>query len=111
MPNQPESAFIPIKAHTAIGNVLVIKAQQANDLDLFRQAIEHYEYVTNAYEKSQDIYLRSYGSIAYFGLGAAYERQGESTKAIRAYEAAYDLADDQEFKSRIEQQIRVLQGQ
>lgn len=111
MPNQPEGAYIPIKAHTSIGNVLVVKAQQLNNSDVFSMAIENYEYVTNSYERTKDPFLRSYASIAYFGLGAAYERQGNKEQAIRAYEQAYGLTEDEEFKKRIQQQLELVQNQ
>ncbi len=33
-----DGANIPIKAHTAIGNIQVVQAQQGNDPDLFMKA-------------------------------------------------------------------------
>jgi|GEM_PF-4731928 len=110
MPNQPEGAYIPIKAHTTIGNVLVVRAQQTNDPDLFSQAIDSYLYVTGEYEKTQDPFLRSFAAIAYFGLGAAYERQGEKSQAVECYEEAYTLTDDEDFKTRIQDQIKAAQS-
>lgn len=109
MPNQPEGAYIPIKAHTAIGGVLVIRAQQTNSADAFAQAIENYKYVVDEYNRSNDPRLRSYASIAYFGLGAAYERQDKLTEAIQAYQYAYTLAEDEDFKVRIQLQIEIVQ--
>lgn len=109
-PDQPEGAYIPIKAHTTLGNVLVVKAQQTNNPELFSQAVEHYLYVTEEYERTKDPFLRSYAEVAYFGLGAAYERQGHQSKAIEMYERAYDLTESEEFKSRIKDQIKAAQG-
>jgi tetratricopeptide (TPR) repeat protein len=109
-PDQPEGAYIPVKAHTTLGNVLVVKAQQTNDPELFSHAIEHYLYVTEEYERTKDPFLRSYAEVAYFGLGAAYERQGRTDDAIEMYERAYDLTKSEEFKTRIKDQIKAAQG-
>ncbi len=109
-PNQPEGANIPIKAHTSLGNVLVIKAQQTNEAGLFSQAVEHYNYVTGEYRDTKDPFLRGFASVAYFGLGAAYERQGRTAEAVENYGCAYVLTDDQEFRSRIQGQIKAAQG-
>ena len=109
-PNQPDGAYIPIKAHIALGNVLVVRAQQTNDPDLFSKAIKHYTYVTGEYEHTKDPFVRSFASVAYFGLGAAYERQLQKSLAIAAYQHAYDLTDDQEFKARIQEKIKSIPG-
>jgi len=108
-PNQPEGAYIPIKAHTGLGNVYVVMAQaNNNDPALFAKAIEHYEYVVDVYHRTQDPFLRSYVSIAYFGMGAAYERQEHYDQAREAYSQAYDLTDDQDNKEKISIQIAQL---
>jgi tetratricopeptide (TPR) repeat protein len=111
LPNQPEGAYIPIKAHTSMGNVLVVIAQQTNDPVSYSGAEDNYNYVVQQYNQTKDPFLRSAATIAYFGLGAAYERQGLTAKALKAYQQAYDLSTDPDFRSRIEQQIKALQGQ
>lgn len=111
LPNQPEGAYIPVKARTNIGNVLVVEAQQTNDSKLYDQAIENYYYVIKEYQHSHFLLIRPYVAISYFGLGAAYERQGKTEQALDAYQSAYDLTDDLDFKSRIEQQIKILKDQ
>jgi tetratricopeptide (TPR) repeat protein len=108
--DQPESAYIPIKAHAALGNIFVVLAQKDNDQNLFSEAIKNYKYVVDEYQRTQDPYLKSYASIAYFGLGAAYERQGKIQDAVDNYRKASDLTDDAEFKTRIEKQIAIAQG-
>lgn len=108
-PDQPEGAYIPIKGHTALGSVYVIMAQaNANDPDLFAKGIDHYTYVIDAYQRTGDPFLQSYTAIAYFGIGAAYERQNEKEQAIEAYLQAYDLGDSESFKERISKQIENL---
>lgn len=82
-PNQPEGAYIPIKAHTTLGNVLVVRAQQTNDPILFSQAISHYLFVTEEYKRTKDPYLQGFAAVSYFGLGAAFERQGKKKKVKR----------------------------
>ena len=109
VPGQPESAYIPAKAHTALGNVLVVMAQQSNNPDLFAEAIEHYGYIVEQYERTQNPVLRANTAIAYFGLGVAYERQGQLERAVNMYEQAHALTDDQEFKNRIQGQIKIVQ--
>jgi predicted negative regulator of RcsB-dependent stress response len=109
-PGQPEGAYIPIKAHTGLGNVLVVLAQNAKDPVLFAEATEHYRYVINEYERTKDPILRSYTAISYFGLGAAYERQNKIDEAIEAYQQAYSLTDDQSFKERITKEIEAAKS-
>lgn len=110
LPDQPEGAYIPIKAHTAMGNIIVVRAQQTKNPDLFLEAVGHYEYVISQYRQTKDPFLKSYASIAYFGLGAAYERQGKTKEAVDNYWNAYKLSDDKQFKERIKQQIAAAQG-
>lgn len=109
--DQPEGAYIPIKSHSALGNIYVVMAQQANDAELFTKAMENYGYVVDEYQRTKDPFIQSYASIAYFGLGAAHERQGDKVQAIQAYQRAYDLTTDEEFKTRISNQIKSIQTQ
>lgn len=110
LPNQPDSAYIPVKAHTALGNAWVIKAQMSNDPRSYSEAITHFKFVTDEYARTKDPFVRSYASIAYFGWGAASERQGQKDSALKAYRQAYDLTDDNEFKTRIQKQIEAVQS-
>ena len=107
-PEQPEGAYIPVKAHTAFGNILVIIAQQKNDRGLFAKAIEHYKFVTEQFERTRDPAIQGHASIAYFGLGAAYERQDNLEQAVEAYQKAFELTTDQDFQTRIQQKIKDL---
>ena len=109
-PNQPEGAYIPIKAHTMLGNVLVVRAQQTNDPDLFSQAVSHYWFVTEEFNRTKDPFLQGFAAVSYFGLGAAYERQGKTGEAIACYEQALDLTTDEDFQERIREQIKVAQS-
>jgi tetratricopeptide (TPR) repeat protein len=110
MPSQPEGANIPIKARTALGNVLVIKAQKTNDASLFAESVENYTYVINQYEKRKDPFLGQFASIAYFGLGVAYERQGDAEQAVVAYQKSLSLTEDETFQDRIKEQLIVVSG-
>jgi len=107
-PEQPEGANIPIKAHISLGNAYVVRAQKANDKDDYDQAFSHYSEVIKIYEKANNPELNEYAAIAYFGLGAGYERQGNTVEAIDAYQQALELTDAQEFKARIQGQIDIL---
>jgi tetratricopeptide (TPR) repeat protein len=110
LPDQPEGAYIPIKAHTAMGSIIVVKAQQTKNPALYLEAVGHFEYVISQYRQTKDPFLKSYASIAYFGLGAAYERQEKPKEAVDNYWNAYKLSDDKQFKERIKQQITAAQG-
>jgi tetratricopeptide (TPR) repeat protein len=107
-PNQPDGAYIPAKAHTGLGNILVLLAQETDDPDLFARAIENYSYIIKQYEETHNPILRDNTTIAYFGLGAAYERQGKIEQAIKMYEQAYALSENPEFKARIQANIKAL---
>ena len=107
-PEQPEGANIPIKAHISLGNAYVVRAQKTNDENDYDQAISHYSEVIKICEKANNPELNEYAAIAYFGLGAAYERQKNPAEAIDAYQQALELTDSQEFKARIQGQIDIL---
>ncbi len=108
--DQPEGAYIPIKAHTALGNIYVVMAEKTDDPDLYSKAFENYDAVINEYSQTKDPFLQSYAATAYFGLGGAYEYQGNIEQAIKAYQRAYDLAEDPVFKERIRKQIATAQA-
>jgi tetratricopeptide (TPR) repeat protein len=104
--DQPASAYITEKVNTALGNVYVVLAQKANDPELFAKAIYHYNQVVDVYEKTKDERIRELAAIAYFGLGAAYERQGDYTQAKKAYRRCINLTSDPELKSRAESRVK-----
>jgi len=106
--DQPQAAYISEKAHVALGNVLVILAQQTNEHDLFDQAIDHYSYIIKQYNNTQNPALISNVSIAYFGLAVCYERKGELDKALEMYQEAHRLSNDEELKLRIENQMEII---
>jgi len=109
--DHPAGAYVTEKVNTSLGNIYVIRAQQANDLELFTRAIYHYDQVVAQYEKTKNEKIRELAAIAYFGLGAAYERQKDYTQAADAYQRCIDLASDSELKSRAERQLGLIQGQ
>jgi tetratricopeptide (TPR) repeat protein len=110
-PDQPEGAYIPIKAQTNLGNVYFNLALiHGGDAELFSQATSHYAYVVKEYEHTKDPFLKSYAAISYSGLGGIYETDRKIDQAREAYEQAYKLADEPEFEQRIKKQIESLQG-
>jgi tetratricopeptide (TPR) repeat protein len=107
--DQPEGAYIPIKAHIGLGNVYIVLAQAHNsDPELFTNAIEHYQYVVDVYQRTNDPFLRPFTALACFGMGGAYELQGNFDQAQAAYLQASELTDDQDFKDRISKRIAQL---
>lgn len=110
-PNPPASSYIPEKSRCSIANIQVIRAQQTHDPALFAQATDNYTFVINRYQANKDNdTLRRLAPIAYFGLGAAYERQDKKQEAIQAYQNAYSVTGDQDFKNRIQAQIKIVRG-
>jgi tetratricopeptide (TPR) repeat protein len=110
-PNQPEGAYILIKARTNLGNVLYnLGLIHGGDAELFSQATSHYTYVVKEYEQTQDPFLESYAAIAYSGLGGIYKTDGKIDQALEAYQQAYKLTDEADLKQRIKKQIESLQG-
>jgi len=106
--DHPAGAYVTEKANTSLGNIYVIQAQQTNDPELFARAIDHYDQVVAQYEKTKNERIRELAAIAYFGLGAAYERQNDYTQAADVYQRCIDLTSDSELKSRAERQLSII---
>ncbi len=117
--DQPIEAYIKEKVNISMGNVYVIRAQQEDDLTLFSKAIHHYNQVVTQYAENgnKDEIIRGMVVTAYFGLGAAYERQKNYAQATESYKQCINLANDEkelETKTRCENQIAhiyVIRGQ
>ena len=109
--DQPAGAYITEKVNVSLGNIYVIRAQQTNDPALFAQAIYHYDQVVDRYEETKNERIGGLAATAYFGLGAAYERQQDYTQAADAYRLCIDLAGDSELKSRAERQLSLIEDQ
>jgi tetratricopeptide (TPR) repeat protein len=106
--DQPAGAYIREKVNTSLGNVYVILAQQTNDPELFARAIYHYDQVVAQYERTRNGRLKDLAGIAYFGLGAAYERQNDYSWARDSYQRCIKLTTDSELKSRAAQQLDLI---
>lgn len=109
--DQPAGAYIMEKANVSLGNGYVLRAQQTGDLQLFNQAIEHYNQVVAQHERIADEKIRDLIARAYFGLGIAYERQNDYTRAETAYQQCADLTRDSRIKSSCETQLGIIKGQ
>ncbi len=110
MPNQPDGAYIPIKAHDALGNILLVKAQvQGNSAELFAQAVQYYQFVVDEYQRTKDPFMEKYAAIAYFGIGAANEKQGKMAQALENYNKADSLTEELDFTNQIQQRIIAVQ--
>lgn len=107
-PDQPAGAYVKEKVNTSLGNIYVIQAQQTNDPELFAQAVYHYDQVVARYEETKNERIRDLAAIAYFGLGAAYERQKDYAKAADAYQRCINLTSDPELESRAERQLNII---
>jgi tetratricopeptide (TPR) repeat protein len=109
--DHPAGAYVTEKVNISLGNVYVIQAQQTNDPELFAKALDHYGQVVAQYKKTKNERIRDMAAIAYFGLGAAYERQKDYTQAADAYQRCIDLASDADLKSRAERQLDLIERQ
>ena len=110
-PDQPEGAYIPIKAHTGLCNTVGVMAQDIMDPALFTEAAGYCKYVIDEYQRKEDPFLQKYATISYFSLGAIYESQESIEQAIDAYQRAYDLEVDEGEKERIKRQLEIAQSQ
>ena len=106
--DQPAGANIREKLDASLGNIYVIRAQETNDPDLFAQAMYHYKQVVGAYEETKNDRIRGLAATAYFGLGAAYERQNDYAKAAEAYQRCIEIASNSELKARAEKQFDTI---
>ena len=108
---QPAGAYVIEKVNVSLGNIYVIRAQQTGDPGLFAKAIDLYNQVTTRYEQTKNERIKNFASVAYFGLGAAYERQRDYTRAEAAYRQCIELTDDPQLRSRAETQLSIVRGQ
>lgn len=112
--DSPPSAFVMEKAKVMLGNAYVVRAQQLNDQSLFNQATELYLGVIDELESIEDPEIREQVrdilATAYFGLGAAYERQWMVDDAIAAYQRCSELTTSSDLKERAQQQIKGIEA-
>lgn len=104
---KPTGAYIDEKANVSLGNIFVVSAQSTGDDKLFALAIDYYKRVITQYEQNKDERLKNIAANAYFGVGAAYERQGNYTQAIDAYQECIELADF-DLKNRAQVQLKIV---
>jgi Tfp pilus assembly protein PilF len=105
---QPQGSYVTEKVNVALGNIYVIQGQQNGSATLFAQAIDHYSAVITEYDETRNESIRELSALAYFGLGAAYERQSNAAKAIESYQRCFDLSNDSELKSRAMQHLDIV---
>jgi tetratricopeptide (TPR) repeat protein len=101
-------AYIEEKVNVALGNVYLVQAQQTGDTALYAQATRRFEAVTTKYEDTGNERLMGLAATAYFGLGAAYERQRDDSAALRAYESCIQTAEDDKLIARCKAQSDLL---
>lgn len=106
--DQPEGAFVREKVSVSLANIYLVRAQQTNDAILFDKAIASYQGVIEEYEAGRDERLRELTAIAYFGVGAVYERQSKYAQARQAYQQCARLTHDSELRSRADQQLEII---
>lgn len=104
--DQPLGANIPVKAHVSIGNINLLQAQIASDgTNLYANAIEHYRFVIEQYERSHQTSIQELAAQSYFSMGFAYERIGNLQDAIQAYERALTTTSDLDFEKTVKNQL------
>ena len=110
--DQPRGAYIDEKVNVALGNINLLNAQQYNDPLLFDEAIERYERVVSRYEKESDnVKLGKLASIAYFGLGEAYEKQEDYVRAREAYQQCLNSVTDENLEERAQERLEIVEAQ
>ena len=63
------------------------------------------------YEDTKNEHIKELAAVAYFGLGAAYERQGNHySQAESAYQRCIKLTNDEELKERANQQLEFIRN-
>ena len=108
--DSPKGAYIDEKVNVALGNINLVRAQQADDAVLFEQAIERYDLVIARYQqKPDDEILKKLAAIAYFGLGAAYERQQDYLQAQEAYQQCLNIVTDEELQKRAQERLNIVE--
>lgn len=106
----PPGAYVKEKVNVSMGNIYIVQAQLNEDSRLYSQAILHYDQVIARYKETENSKVRQLASVAYFGLGAAYERQGDNLHAMSAYEQCIKLTDNLELQSRAETQLSLVKN-
>lgn len=105
-------AYIHEKAQVSLGNVYVVKAQQHDDPMLFQQAMDYYTQVVQRYETSRDSTyqedVRELAATAYWGLGAACQRQGDPEQAKDYYQRCMEVTAVAGIRRRCEELIEVI---
>jgi tetratricopeptide (TPR) repeat protein len=110
--DRPRGAYVDEKVNYALGNTYLVGAQLKEDVVLFEQAIKHYDRVVSQYEKTGDEKLRALASTAFFGLGAAYERQKDYLQARDAYQHSLNnIVTDPELTKRVEERLEFVEEQ
>ena len=110
--DRPRGAHIDEKVNVAMGSINLIRAQKEGDDALYEDAIERYDLVIARHLKEpDDVVLEKLASIAYFGLGAAYERQLDYSKAREAYQRCLDIVIDPELEKRAQERLSSVEEQ
>jgi tetratricopeptide (TPR) repeat protein len=108
--DKPESAHVDDKAHLALGNLYLVKAQ-GNQPGLFDTATEEYHRVLTEYEgRGED--LQPLAAAAYYGLGLVQEL-GSLNDALAAdyyRQSVSRSADDPELRRTAESRLERLES-
>jgi tetratricopeptide (TPR) repeat protein len=110
--DRSRGAHIEEKVNVALGNIYLIRAQQQQDPALFQQAVDRYDRVIAHYkEDPEDVKLIDLAAIAYFGLGAAHERQLDYVQAKEFYQQCLDIVSDKGLKQQVEERLQYVEEQ